>query len=173
MNAFESAFMQMIPNEVGHDLEGGGYTNDPDDPGGETRWGIAKRFHPHVDIQNMTIDVAKSIYKKDYWDRMNLNPLANIAPRLATKVFDAGVNIGQNSSVKMLQKVLNTCEPDTHAWIMVDGVIGPKTLEKVVKVGEDQAIQEFCKEQLEYYVNLNKPKFINGWTKRALWIPEG
>ena len=40
----------------------GGYVNDPDDPGGETNFGIAKRSHPDVDIKNLTKDGAKEIY---------------------------------------------------------------------------------------------------------------
>ena len=35
-----------LPWETGNDPDGG-YTNDPDDPGGETRWGIAKASHPN------------------------------------------------------------------------------------------------------------------------------
>ena len=31
----------------------GGYVNDPDDLGGETNFGIAKRFYPDVDIKNL------------------------------------------------------------------------------------------------------------------------
>ena len=34
----------------------GGYVNDPDDPGGETNFGVAKRSHPDVDIANLTKD---------------------------------------------------------------------------------------------------------------------
>ncbi len=37
----------------------GGYVNDPDDPGGETNFGIAKRSHPDVDIANLTKGVKK------------------------------------------------------------------------------------------------------------------
>ena len=47
----------------------GGYVNDPDDPGGETNFGIAKRSHPDVDIANLTKAGAKEIYKAEYWDK--------------------------------------------------------------------------------------------------------
>jgi lysozyme family protein len=39
-----------------------GYVNDPQDPGGETRYGISKRFHPKVDIKALTKDQASGIY---------------------------------------------------------------------------------------------------------------
>ena len=39
----------------------GGYVNDPDDPGGETNFGIAKRSHPDVDIANLTKDGQRNL----------------------------------------------------------------------------------------------------------------
>lgn len=53
----------------------GGYTNDPNDPGGETNFGISKRYHPEEDIKNMTIDRAAQIYKTQYWDVNNLESI--------------------------------------------------------------------------------------------------
>ena len=37
----------------------GGYVNDPKDLGGETKYGITKRFYPDVDIKNLTKEKAK------------------------------------------------------------------------------------------------------------------
>lgn len=45
----------------------GGYSNDPDDPGGETNFGIAKKYHPDVDIKNLTPEKAADIYYNEYW----------------------------------------------------------------------------------------------------------
>ena len=39
----------------------GGYVNDPDDPGGETKYGISKKAFPKEDIKNLTIVRAKDI----------------------------------------------------------------------------------------------------------------
>ena len=43
------------------------YTNDPRDPGGPTKYGIAGKYHPGVDIEHLTLEQAKEIYIKEYW----------------------------------------------------------------------------------------------------------
>lgn len=45
----------------------GGYSDDPNDPGRETKYGISKRYNPEVDVKNLTLDQAKEIYLKKYW----------------------------------------------------------------------------------------------------------
>ena len=45
----------------------GGYIYDPYDPGGETKYGISKRYHPNVDIKVLTKEQAREIYHRDYW----------------------------------------------------------------------------------------------------------
>ena len=45
----------------------GGYSNDPNDPGGETKFGISKRYNPDVDVKNLTLEGAKQIYLERYW----------------------------------------------------------------------------------------------------------
>jgi len=63
MADFNQAIEKTLVNE-------GGYINDPLDAGGKTKFGISKRSYPDVDIKNLTVDGAKSIYKKDYWDKL-------------------------------------------------------------------------------------------------------
>lgn len=69
----------------------GGYVNDKDDPGGETKWGISKRAHPDRDIANLTLEDAIEIYREKYWDVLDCD---NLDWALAIAVFDAGVNCG-------------------------------------------------------------------------------
>lgn len=48
----------------------GAYSNNPHDPGGETKWGISRRAHPEItgeDWANLTVDEAKEIAHADYW----------------------------------------------------------------------------------------------------------
>jgi lysozyme family protein len=84
---FDDAFALVIGVE-------GGYVNNPEDPGGETKFGISKRRYPTIDIKNLTIDQAKVIYRRDYWDAHDLDPRPW---REALLVFDCAVNGGNAS----------------------------------------------------------------------------
>lgn len=69
----------------------GGYVNNPEDPGGETNFGIAKRWHPELDIKNLTKEQAAEIYQKAYWA-----PFMEQEPdqRVGNCALDCAVNQG-------------------------------------------------------------------------------
>ena len=69
----------------------GGLSEDKNDPGGTTNWGISQRAYPSLDIKNLTIDQAKEIYKRDYWDKLNCD---NIPYPMDIIHFDTAVNMG-------------------------------------------------------------------------------
>jgi hypothetical protein len=75
----------------------GGLTNDKDDPGGLTKFGICQRSYPNVDIANLTVEQAKEIYRRDYWEASG----ADKQPWPACLVMmDAAVNCGVSQSRK-------------------------------------------------------------------------
>ena len=77
----------------------GGYVNDPKDPGGETKYGISKRAYSTVDIANLTVEGAKEIYKRDYWDKCSCDDLPLGRDVL---VFDTAVNMGVSVAMDFL-----------------------------------------------------------------------
>lgn len=89
----------------------GGYVNDPDDPGGETKFGISKRSYPHVEIASLTPEAAAEIYKKDFWDKLHLDSYTFKPFRW--KLFDIAVNMGIGTAsafLLMLQSKKDTME---------------------------------------------------------------
>ena len=84
MSGFESAMRFVLQWE-------GGYNFDPDDPGGETKYGISKRAHPGVDIQSLDEVGAMEIYRKDYWDMLDGDKLLH---PLSLAAMDYAVNSG-------------------------------------------------------------------------------
>ena len=142
----------------------GGYVNDPDDPGGETNFGIAKRSHPDVDIKNLTKDGAKEIYKEHYWDA---NKVESLSEELRHIYFDMCVNQGRGRAVKILQQTANA----KGANIAVDGGMGPMTIAAV----KDVELERVRAYRIKYYADLvtRKPdleKFYFGWFRRGLEV---
>ena len=142
----------------------GGYVNDPQDPGGETNFGIAKRSHPDVDIKNLTKDGAKEIYYQDYWVK---NRVPQMPEDLKHIYFDMCVNQGRGRAVKILQRAANAKGAD----LKVDGGLGPKTIGSLKNV-ELERVRAY---RIKYYADLvtRKPdleKVYFGWFRRALEV---
>jgi len=151
-------FNEIIEKVLEHE---GGYVNDPKDLGGETKYGITKRFYPDVDIKNLTIEQATEIYKKDYWDK---NKVESLPQNLWHIYFDMCVNMGKRTAVKVLQRAANNKGRD----IEVDGGLGPMTIGALKGVELDR-VRAF---RVKYYVDLitarpEQEKFYLGWFRRA------
>lgn len=69
----------------------GGYSNNPNDLGGETKWGISKRAHPNLDIKNLTPEQALAIYKSEYWEPIGGD---NLPYPYCVVAFDTAVTSG-------------------------------------------------------------------------------
>jgi lysozyme family protein len=107
----------------------GGYQCRPEDPGnwtggaqgqGElrgTNFGISAKSYPNEDIRGMTVERAKEIYRRDYWDPCHGDELPE---GISLAVMDSAVNQGLKRSLRWLQIALNLD--------VVDGMIGPKTI---------------------------------------------
>lgn len=105
-------------------------SNDPNDPGGETLYGIAKNKHPEMWKDGPpTYEAAKSFYKREFWDLLSLDAIASVSAPVALELFDSSVNCGQDNAGLWLQRALNAFNlrgahyPD----VKVDGKVGPAT----------------------------------------------
>ena len=134
------SFKEIIEKVLEHE---GGYVNDPKDLGGETKYGITKRFYPDVDIKNLTIEEATEIYKKDYWYK---NRVESLPQNLWHIYFDMCVNMGKRTAVKVLQRAAVNKGRD----IEVDGGLGPMTIGALKGVELDR-VRAF---RVKYYVDL-------------------
>jgi lysozyme family protein len=144
----------------------GGYSNDPVDAGGETKFGISKRSYPNVDIKNLTIEDAKFIYYRDFWEPQLYRDFESA--ELAEKVFDLAVNVGTNRAHTLLQRALRA----VGSPVKEDGVLGKITLAAVNSANETALLAALRSEAAGYYrsivtKNAGQNRFINGWLKRA------
>lgn len=144
----------VIDLEVGN-YPNGGYSNNSMDPGGETKWGICKRDHPDVDIFNLTIQDAVTIYYTDYWLKSHCDQL--LVP-LDLYFYDAGVSQGNYAAVQCLQKACG---------IVQDGLMGPVTIKAASRVNP----KRYLAERARRYMTL--PEFVtfgNGWLIRLFTL---
>lgn len=133
----------------------GGYVNHPDDPGGETNYGISKRAYPDVDIANLTKEDATAIYKRDYWDRISGDDLPFA---VGIVVVDYAVNSGVSRASKALQLAVGAT---------VDGVIGPMTLDAVRAHSEKSVVTQVTHLRQQFVRGLiTYETFKNGWERR-------
>jgi len=110
----------------------GGYVNDPDDPGGATKFGVTIHTMRRLgldltgdgkisigDVKALTRDQAEEIFVTRYFEAPRIGMLPEA---LHATVFDMYVNAGSNA-VRILQRLLR----DMGLDVAVDGAIGPQT----------------------------------------------
>jgi len=137
----------------------GGYYNHPNDPGGETQFGLTKRDYPLLDIKNITREQADEIFWQDYWLKSN----AYLIPYPAyISFFDSVVNTGRKQANKFLQRVVGAT---------ADGIVGPYTRSLLSKKDPVDVAYGIIDQRQTFYNNLcdNRPKlavFRKGWDNR-------
>lgn len=87
----------------------GGYVKNPNDPGGETKWGISKRSYPELDIPNLTRDDAIYIFHRDFYAPLE----GKLGPKIIFQGLDFAVNSGVFTAISHLQKAVGAA-PDGH-----------------------------------------------------------
>ncbi len=146
---FNQAFDRLISNE-------GGLVDNPNDPGGLTQWGISKRSYPTVDIRALTRDQSKEIYFRDFWRRGSMD---EYDPAIAFQAFDAAVNHGIETSVRLLQRAAGVAE---------DGHIGPVTVAAIKAKSVTDMLMLFIAHRIKFWAKLSTwDTFGRGWANRA------
>ena len=148
MSAFDYALNFVLREE-------GGYTNNPADPGGETKFGISKRAYPDLDIASLTREQAAEIYRRDYWDRIKGDELSY---PVALITFDSAVNCGVSRAVRWLQQA---------AGVDQDGIIGPATIRATEGLEWREIATRILAARNLHNVSLGHfPAFGMGWSRR-------
>lgn len=144
---FDVAFDRLLGHE-------GGYVNDPQDPGGETNWGISKRSYPNINIRQLTREGAKAIYLRDFWE-----PLGDADPAIKFQVFDFAVNGGLSAGLRKLQAAVRVAD---------DGYWGPHSAAALAAMEKNDVLLRFNAQRLRYYTSLRLwTTYGKGWTNRV------
>ena len=166
----------------------GGFSNDPDDPGGATNYGMSIREVQRLDADGQlrgflreqfdanhdgritaqdvnlwTRELARTFYRKFYFDMARCGELPG---PVALIVFDSAVNEGVTTAARHLQGALG---------VPVDGIIGTKTIESAwawkIRAGDLRPEEEIYISRIGRYVTLNKAwKYAEGWARRSFRV---
>lgn len=150
---FDQAFHHLLGHE-------GGYSNHPNDPGGETMWGVtiavARANGYNGSMRDMPVATAKAIYRKQYWDSVRADELP---PSVRYAVFDAAVNSGVGQAVRWLQRSLGVTE---------DGKLGPQSMAAANAANTDALRRRMLGFRLAAMTDMKGwPSFSRGWAKRV------
>jgi lysozyme family protein len=112
----------------------GGYVNHPADKGGPTCFGITEavaRAHGYAgSMRQLPRDEAAAIYRRLYWLRPRFNDVGRRSFKVATELFDTGVNMGPAVAATFLQRALTALNRNGTDYpdLVPDGRIGEVTL---------------------------------------------
>lgn len=139
----------------------GGVSNNKNDSGGLTKFGISQKSYPNLDINNLTREDAIRIYKRDYWNKCGCDELPE---QIAFMVFDQAVNQGVYAAIRDLQKAVG---------VEMDGIIGKITLDAVYNKNVKEVIEELstirlCRYSSTVFANPSNKVFLLGWTRRVI-----
>lgn len=135
--------------------EEGVFSNDPNDPGGETWYGIARAFHPNISWPP-TVEQAIEIYRHEYWQPVMADDLP---PPLDIAVADCAVNQGVPVAIRILQQTIGA---------PVDGEIGPRTLGMARAAhGPGATADYFARRCVAYAALGNFGEYGHGWFNRC------
>lgn len=172
-------------------LNEGGFSDDPNDNGGMTLFGIARNKNPQwvgwrevdqiiksngwnsknydhwplITKACKRIEGVEAFYRINFWNKMKGEYI--FANSIAQTIFDYGVNTGMKTAVKNVQRTLK---------IIDDGDFGPKTLEALNKFIMNESLykwsEEFTLRKLLRYVKIvtnesENIKYMFGWTSRS------
>lgn len=156
---FEQALKLVLAHE-------GGYSNHPDDKGGETNYGItistARANGYRGAMRDIPMHIVESIYRKLYWDKLKADSLPAV---LRYPMFDAAINSGVSRSVMWLQEQMPA--------LIKDGVLGEITLSEIKKYNPNILALRVSLARLRFLTDLeNFSTFGKGWTRRILSILE-
>lgn len=170
MSRFSEAIEYVLENE-------GGYTNDKQDRGGCTNFGISLNTIVTMpefgiknceDIKTLTREQAKKIYYMVWWKFEYI-----LNQQVATKMFDIFVNLPPGSANRLYQRAANAC----GAQLKVDGIYGALTEAAINKLDPKAYLMELVDQLHSYYNKVVEARpeqavFIRGWLQRADRLPK-
>lgn len=157
-------FNKSFERVIGHE---GGFQKMHDDRGnwtsgkvgeGElkgTKFGLSAMTYPKLDIENITLEQARTIYFTSWWMPLKLDRFSSA---MQYQMFDAAINHGFRNAVKILQLAVG---------VNPDGYIGQVTLSAKDKIEVNDLLMLFIAERISFFTQIKTfDKYGKGWMNR-------
>lgn len=166
--SYEAAFNKLMIQE------GLSYTNDSNDHGGPTKFGLTQKFleayykrgFQEQEIQCMGIDEAKKIYFEAFWDKNNYEQILN--QEFASRLFSFCVHRGEWQANSTAQNAANILYGNLA--LNIDGRIGDKTIQIINNLNKEALLKIFlslCVDQYRLLAsNPGQSTYLLGWLNR-------
>jgi lysozyme family protein len=150
---FDECFAALVAHE-------GDFADLENDAGGKTRFGVTEAVARAAgyagDMRELPLNLAKSIYRSQYWDAVRGDELP---ADVRYYVFDAAAASGVRQSILWLQRALG---------VAADGVLGPVTLAAANAANPGRLKARLLSQRLRFMAGLsNWPSFSRGWSRRV------
>lgn len=170
-------FLKFLPGLLKRE---GGYVDHVLDSGGETYAGVARTYNPrwagwaevdaaktklglrrpvprtrYADINKaLAADVAmptllSAFYKPNYWDVLLLDSVKSQV--LAEQMADHSASAGPSRPAAMIQFAVNQITPTNQPRLVVDGVVGPRTIAAVNAADQAALLKAFVQLRRDHY----------------------
>jgi lysozyme family protein len=165
---FDDAFEYVVGNEGAFQNMSGDKGNWTEGQVGKgklkgTKYGISAQSYPTLDIANLSLDGAKAIYKRDFWDCQKFDEYG-IPDSVRFDMFDIAVQTCApglpHVATVMLQKALG---------VSSDGSIGPETKTALKTIDAQMLDKRLTAQKILYLTRLDQAsweRFGKGWMKR-------
>ena len=167
-NKYSAAFNKAFENVIGVE---GGFSDDPKDPGNwtggkegigklnGTKYGVSAAAYPSLEIKTISLDDAKAVYHRDYWQVINGD---DFSFPVSNTLFDCAVNSGCASAAKLFQKALEMSS---------DGKIRKQTIAAAQSKDQTELLIDFLTARAVFYARLAKFELYGkGWMKRLFTV---
>jgi lysozyme family protein len=157
------------------EIETDKFTNDPDDSGGPTKWGITQKAYSAFigyaataeDIAALTEEQAQIFYFQNYWRPLKCANISHLTVALC--LFDTAVLYGVGTAALMAQEA---CGLVGGAVLKFDGIIGDKSLAAINSIDEVKFVKAYYAMILRRIDSVvatypKNAKYRTGWASRA------
>ena len=163
----------------------GGYTKDPHDHGGATKYGCSLRYLKSLgqlgdldhdgdvdqdDIEALKPEDAIGFFYDSFWVPIGCSRI--YSEHLQIKLFDSAVNAGPKRAMMWLQHAVNLWSPASPSVVAEDGAMGAATAAAINSRPDHELLMLMRGVQAQFYLALVKQDptqegFKLGWLRRA------